>query len=295
MAFVKKSAKFLKPAATVRRASSTDELTLPTDPIEPSTDFGDYAIAIFGEKGIGKTSLAAEFPDAFVNQFEPGRSHLRIRQVPRVGEPPLDWKRFKAYLALQLADKSIRSVVIDTIDKAYDACLRSVSADRGFSHPNEAKDFGQTWNAVRDEFYEVMNSIKQAGKTPVWVSHAKHKQVENALTRQTVEKYCPTCVDKALEYLQACADFVFCYTFDEAGNRVVIPRGNEVVWASCGPPDTFMDARTGQPLAQIPIGSSAAEAYRNLCQGFANELTGEVVSPAPEKEVKRRKFVKKES
>lgn len=295
MALVKKSPRFIKPGVggTAQRPAKSETYALPTKRIQPSTEFGAYGTAIFGEKGIGKTSLAAEFPDAIINQFEVGRNHLAIFQVPEIGQPKLNWKSFKAYLEQQLTDDRFQSIVIDTIDKAYSCCMDYVSQLNGVEHPHDAKDYGKTWSAVTREFSETMDSIKQAGKTPVWLSHAKHKTIEIAHSRQTIEKYCPTCVDKAMEYLQSCADFVFCYTFDEAGNRIIIPRGNETVWASCGVPDTFMDAKTGQPLAQIPIGGSAAEAYRNLCDGFANKLSGEVVSPAPEKEVKRRKFIKK--
>ena len=49
-------------------------MQLPKNKNVPSDDLADYVLMIAGEKKIGKTSLAAEFPDSFVIEGEPGNA-----------------------------------------------------------------------------------------------------------------------------------------------------------------------------------------------------------------------------
>ena len=54
------------------RIPSVDEVN------EPSTTLTDYAICLFGEKGVGKTSLAAQFENSLIIMLEPKRRNLRM-------------------------------------------------------------------------------------------------------------------------------------------------------------------------------------------------------------------------
>lgn len=291
MPVVKRVAKLGASKPKLHKPSS--EVSLPTQVNEPPTEFSDFVTFLFGEKGVGKTSLAAEFDSAIINQWEPGRRHLKILQIPQKGEQPLNWERYKEYQALAIESDDIHTIVNDTVDRAYRACLEYVCREAGFKHPNEAKDFGQTWKAVNDEFEDTMNLIGLSGKTPVFISHAKYKEVEDALTRTKTEMFVPTCTDKAFEYLRAAADFVFCLTM-RGNERVIAIRRTDTVFASCGVPDTFLCPDTGKPLAEIPMGSSSKEAYRNLCLGFENKIRGRILeTPQEEQEGGEEKPKKK--
>ena len=270
--------KFIRP---LRKAKAS--VSLPTELNVPPTDLSDFVTLLFGEKGIGKTSLASQFKRPITAQWEPGRRHLPILMVPKRGEPPLNWLRYKEYQRLALESRNIDTIVNDTIDRAYRACLQQVCKERGYTHPNDAKDYGQTWSAVNNEFEDTLNEIHASGKTPVFISHAKYKDVEDALTRTSTEMFVPTASDKCLEYMRAVCDFVFCLTKRET-ERVIVVRGTSTVFASCGVPDTFLCPDTGKPLAEIPMGSSPKEAYRNLCLGFQNKIRGRILEAPPETE-----------
>lgn len=257
---------------------SDDDVRLPDNVNSPPENFSDYVSLFFGEKGVGKTSLAAQFEKAIINQWEPGRRHLRIMQVA-----PKNWREYCKYQELAIEDKRFQTIANDTIDRAYRACLEHVCKERGYTHPNEAKDYGQTWKAVNDEFEDRLNLIHSSGKTPIFISHAKYKEIEDALTRTSTEMYVPTCTDKALEYMRAVCDFAFCLTKRET-ERVIVVRGTSTIWASCGVPDTFLCPDTGKPLAEIPMGDSAEQAYKNLCLAFQNKLRGRVLEAPKEPE-----------
>lgn len=274
-----------------RLHQADDDVQLPTSANKPPENFADYVSLFFGEKGVGKTSLVAQFNKALVAQWEPGRRHLEIMQVA-----PKNWKQYKEYQRLAIEDNRFQTIANDTIDRAYRACLEHVCRERGYTHPNEAKDFGQTWSAVFSEFEDTMNQIHNSGKTPLFVSHAKYKEIEDALTRTTTEMYVPTCTDKALEYMRAVCDFAFCLTKRET-ERVIVVRGTSTIWASCGVPNTFLCPDTGKELAEIPMGNSPEEAYKNLCLGFENKLRGRILEapeePEEEDEVEEKPKKKK--
>ena len=50
--------------------SSPEKVVIPNGPIEPPSNFLDYCTVLFGAKGVGKTSLAAQFPGSIVLQRE---------------------------------------------------------------------------------------------------------------------------------------------------------------------------------------------------------------------------------
>lgn len=297
MVTVKRVASSKKAARSVK--TDSDELTLPTEAVETATEFSEFCSVFFGDKAVGKTTLLSMFPDVFTFQLEPGRRHVKTRQVPKKGEV-LDWLKVKGYLMLALEDDSVKTVGIDTIDKAYDLCFRYKCQEAGCNHPQDLGRDGQyLWNAIYDEFSDTFNLIKNYGKTPVFLSHGKDHEHANVLRNTKVSKYSPSCTGQALKYLQSVADFVFCYTRD-GEQRVLLLQGHENVWAACGPEDCFKDKKTGEPLRAISMDGGASQAYRNLLDGFANKLTELVLSDdheepptEPEKKSPKKVVIKK--
>ena len=261
-----------------RQASSSSSLSLPTKPNEPPTNLFDYGLFIYGEKGIGKTSLAAQFPDALVFQWEPRRRNVRVLQVPEPGQDELNWESFLQYQELALGEKKIKTIVIDTIDRAYDACLDYVCQSRGVTHPNELNDYGQTWALVKKEFEDAMNRFLFSDKAVVWISHARYRVVPGRLGVE-VEQLVPTCKPAAWAYVRAVCDFAFAYTWFEY-QRVLYVRGGELIWTGCGTNEHFLQPskkgveRPGEPYNAIPMGNSPQESYKNLLNAFQNKVEG---------------------
>jgi len=99
--------------------SNVKSFALPTAPIEPIDQLGAYSWMIYGQKKIGKSSLAGQFPDAFFFMFEPGAKALRIRRVD-IGK----WEDALGYLdTLEKSPGYCKTVVIDTGFEAYQKCI----------------------------------------------------------------------------------------------------------------------------------------------------------------------------
>lgn len=252
---------------------------------EPPTDLGSYVMTVFGEKGVGKTSFNAAFPDTAIIMSEPRRRNVRCLQISlqptsrkQWGKkgilPPWAILRKECELILNGRGKKtlygdVKRVVFDTADRCYDHCFDWVCWEAGYDHPNDAKDFGKTWDAIRRQYDELINELLYAEFGVAFTSHARIREVPNPFG-EPQEQVVPTCKDKVWDHLKAVSDLV-CYVGYYERQRVLHIRGNDIIWSACQMDGTFMTP-AGNPIGMIPMGNSAQEAYTNFVSAYNNEL-----------------------
>lgn len=263
----------------VKSKVEREAVSLPSNPITPPETLSESVITIYGRKGIGKTSLAAMFPGSLVCMFERGRRNLAIHQVPEKMGEHLDWNMFKDYVELFIESDKFQTLVIDTIDRAYDKCLEQVCKDSGCKHPSDKNDWGKTWGEVRDEFDAVLGLIQDSGKGLIFISHETAKPLTRnipALQREdseTVFEYRrmePSCSKQAFEIIEEICDFVLYYSFVDEYRTITVRSPNDIAWTSCGM-ERFLDP-DGAQVRSFKVGSSAEEAYSMLLRGYNGEL-----------------------
>ena len=269
-----------------RRAATPDiRVSIPTEINEPPANLKDYCICLYGEKGVGKTSLASQFDNSLVLMLEPKRRNLKIRQVNiepmslkdmnRSNPDLTPWQYFQEYVKAVLEDGTVDTVVVDTVDRAYDSCLNHHCFQKGLNHPSDANDFGATWHRIKDDFESTMNKLLYADMGLVFISHA-HLRVQEA--KDGMEQWVPTCSPAAWKYIKAVADFALYYGYSGT-DRAITLRGNENLWSACGVSDKFL-TKSGELLEQFSTGDSHESAYKNLLAAFDNKLANdEVLSP----------------
>ena len=260
---------------TRRRTVSTSlAYALPSKPNSPPENLDDYCAFIYGRKQWGKSTLASQYPEALNFQFEPGRRGLRIMQVPSDGSKLL-WEPFIEYLGLFLESDDFKVGVIDTIDRAYDLCLEHVCLRESNGQHNHPNKFGQEgyamWDFVKSEFEAVFQSIRDAGKIFVCVSHDK-KVKQKDRDGAEWERIEPTCKPAAWKIAQAMCDLVFHCEFI-GGQRVISVRDlDNSSLASCNPDiDCFCDP-DGNTLRRFTIPNEKGSVYESLQRAFNNEL-----------------------
>jgi len=259
----------------------------PNEYNEPPEHFTNYCTIIFGEKGVGKTSLCAQFPGSLVLMTEPRRRNLRIRQavVPPMSMDQLmreykeaekkgidyqtPWMKMHDMIQLAVKDDSVKTIVIDTIDRAYEHCLMHQCVIRDIKDPSALNDYGATWRSIKDDLEEMLRFVLNTDKGLIMVSHADLRQVE-ARSGETYEILCPTCTPSCFKVLKAFCDYAFYYGY-HSKQRALFLRGNELIWSSCGVDDHFLSPK-GVPLNTIRMGDSAKEAYESLMAAFANKV-----------------------
>ncbi len=263
------------------------QLSLPTEERVPSNKVQDYSYLFYGRKGIGKTTLACEFPDVYLLALEPGDTGLRVKSM-RVP----DWEHYVGYIDLLVKknDPSI-TVVVDVIDLAYDYIYDKTCKDQLIDSPTEENDFGATWRRIRKAFRQQFQRILSLPGGKVFLSHDQEKTFE---TRHgEVERVQPTMSKQALAEVEGLVDFVGFYEYDDE-DRVMHIRGSQVMVAKCRFKERFLIAG-GSPgvgadqVKSIPMGESSQEAYTNFVRAFKNKQET-VDGKAPPKAKKKLKL-----
>lgn len=164
---------------------------LPTSKTEPSRDPMQYSILIYGPTKVGKSTFASQADRAIFLATEPGLNALSVYKVDVDS-----WETLQsacAELAKQKHD--FKTIVIDTIDNAYEMCLayvcRGLKGKDGqpVSHPADL-GYGKGWSAVNAEFKRVLTKLAMMPQGLILISHSKVQEVETKTGK--FDKICPT-------------------------------------------------------------------------------------------------------
>jgi len=207
---------------------------LPDEKKEAITDLLQYTLLLYGREKIGKSTFLSSYPDTLFLTTEPGTKGLEIFEYNHESGGCKNWKLLKAAVDLLEKTDRFKTVVIDTVDRAYDMCMEYICREKlGIDHPSE-EAYGKGWAAVRSEFMTTVHRILQTGRGLCFTSHAK----EVSIKPQGGEEYTritPTMSGQARGVVEALVDLFFYveYIRSSAGTteRVIITEGDEVIWA----------------------------------------------------------------
>jgi hypothetical protein len=263
MAVVKKTVPRLasdkKPLSVAAPVAS--KFALPTAPSTPSSSIGDYSMLLFGDKKVGKTTLASLFPAAYFLMTEPGAKALSVYQTPVT-----EWSTFQSAIRALTHDTRFRTVVVDTVDLAFKQCERAVCRRMGIDHPSE-EDWGKGWAGVRDEFTTTMQQLLLLDKGIIFISHATEREISTR-SGQRYDRIQPTMPNQARDIIEGLVDIWAYYTY-MGRERVLIIRGDEHISAGHRLQDNFR-APDGRELTHVHMGTSPRQGYTNLMAAFAN-------------------------
>ena len=137
-------------------------------------------IVIYGPPGIGKTTLAAEFPDAVFIQIEDGTP---------VGEGVLSFGHLQTYeevtealQALAAEDHDRRTLVIDSLDKLEPLVWQKVCAENNWKDI-EAPGYGKGYVAADAAWRHLFDGLnwlrRERGMTIIFIAHSTIERVDN--------------------------------------------------------------------------------------------------------------------
>jgi hypothetical protein len=134
-------------------------------------------ITIYGPHGIGKSTLAAQFPDAIFVDTEQGTSHLEVKRVL-----VNDYKSLcEALSELAHTELPCQTVVIDTID-AVEVFLRAEVCREHRIAGIEGLSYGKGWVFLTEKFTEFitryLDPLIAAGIHVVVIGHTNIKRVQ---------------------------------------------------------------------------------------------------------------------
>jgi hypothetical protein len=231
-------------------------VALPTARTQPViAPFSRQKIAIIGPKGCGKTSLAAEVPDAIFLCAEPGHSQVSIYQLP-VNEPAFrSWTDVRnAVHTLLTVKHDFKTVVVDTYDSMFNLCRDYVLAREGLHHESEDMRMGRGWSLVKTEWNAFIQQIIRVGGV-IFLGHEEERRVtlinDSGTKRELQESnYIGTQLsDKQFYPMAANCDVVM------RMQTIPLANGGAEVWFQTKPSPTcvFPKDRTGSLPATLKV------------------------------------------
>lgn len=263
-------------------------LTLPTASA-PSDNFLDYNWTIHGEKGIGKSTLSQQFADVVAHfLLEPGRRDLKGIILPKPGEKPT-WVLVQRYIKLLIDKHKPGRINFDTIDQLANLCMSFWAAKKNVTTIMGINDHGRSWDELKSDWSNTMNSLFWAGWRVTFLSHSRYRpKINRSIPREEMQaaidsglvepEIQPTCAGWAYEYLKIPCAFAGYYGY-QGHERILHIRGSGNVYAASSLDNHFLQPkssknRPNQPLHALPMGTNPKQSYANLLKAWDNKLEG---------------------
>lgn len=238
-------------------------IVLPKKKSSVVTDLSKYTILLYGKIKIGKTSLAAQFPEALFLMTEPGGKSLEIYQMDIK-----DWSYFKQVLTALESTAMYKTIVVDTVDNLYKMCTDWYCKKKAIQHPSD-EEWGKAWQMINDEFMFAMIRLMQLNRGVIFTSHAVEHEVRKFAQPPTTQ-ITPTLAKQGRRVLEPIVDLVAYFRYAETerddSSRILQIRGDANVVAGCRLTKNFVHVH------EIPMGKSATEGFKNFIDAFNNKL-----------------------
>ena len=145
-------------------------------------------IVIYGTEGIGKSTLASQFPKPLFIDTEGSTSNMDVKRLDK----PTSWTMLMNQIAFVKANPDkFQTLVIDTIDWAESLAIESVCAQHG-KRGIEDFGYGNGYTYVREEFGRLLNKLQELvdiGINVVLTAHSQLRKFEQPDEEGAYDRY----------------------------------------------------------------------------------------------------------
>lgn len=152
-----------------------------------------------------KTTIASQFPKALLLAFEKGYNALSGVMAQNINK----WSEFKQVLKQlekEQVKESFETIVVDTVDLAYDACELFICQREGVDKIGDIP-YGAGYKMVKDEFNGALRRIPMLDYGLVMISHANIVTVTDE-SGQEYSKTMPTLAKQPRKIVLSMADII---------------------------------------------------------------------------------------
>ncbi len=133
-------------------------------------------VLIYGPEGIGKSTLAARFPDPLFIDTEGSTKHMDVSRLPK----PSSWTMLLEQVRYVRDHPVCGTLVIDTADWAERLCLEQICAVKQIDGI-ESMGYGRGYVYLAEEFGRLLNLLDEVigrGINVCFTAHAKMRKIE---------------------------------------------------------------------------------------------------------------------
>lgn len=166
-------------------------------------------VVIYGPEGIGKSTLASNFPNPVFIDTEGSTKALDVARYPEVK----NWMDIKAFVEDTINTRQFSTIVIDTADWAERFCIRAVCAKQKVTGIEDIP-YGKGYTYVMEEFASLLdlcNKAIAAGINAIFTAHAQMRKFEQPDELGAYDRWEMKLSKKTAPLLKEWADMVlFC-------------------------------------------------------------------------------------
>lgn len=170
---------------TVQTAANVTPISR-MDSIRRGKKPGAWKVILYGQPGIGKSTLASFAPAPFFLDLENGLKELDINGTP---DPVTSYDEMKDWLRDLMRDKEFQTIVIDTMDVVERWLSARVVETWNRNNKPKVKmvseiGWGKDGGLIADEwrdFVDILEHINRAGKNVLIVGHQKVEKFKNPM------------------------------------------------------------------------------------------------------------------
>ena len=241
-------------------------------------------VIIYGPEGIGKSTLASNFPDPVFIDTEDSTKELDVARYPT----PASWTDIVNYVEDCATEAPCHTIVIDTADWAELLCIKHTCDKLGVKGIEDV-GYGKGYVYLSENFNELLKACDKcitAGINVVFTAHAFMRKFEQPDEMGAYDRWEMKLTKKDAPMLKEWADMVlFCnyktnVITDQATKSKKATGGSRVMYAAHHP---CWDAKNRYGLAD-----SMPMSFDEIAHLFTNTK-----QPEPDYRVQLRAFIKK--
>jgi len=180
----------------------------------------DYTWHFYGVPGVGKTTLANQFPNPVFIATESGTEAMWAAAVPAP-----NWTKLKAIIAeLAEGNHGYQTVILDTADIAYNLCETYVCEANGWNDVADG-EWGRGWRTLNREWTNVITKLRMLPMCTVLIGHEKSEMIKEKLGSKMVEtgmyKVTTALPNTARQTLHSAVDFIIRCEFTPDNKRIL--------------------------------------------------------------------------
>lgn len=215
----------------------SDPGCLPIKPRRSVRDLWERSALWHGQPKIGKTTLAAQFPNPIFACTEDGLGDLEVfeksiqdtikctpsgkNQFTEEFVGPSGWETFKTVIHdLYNRDHSFQTFIVDTVDNLWLRCVKWHTVHHKVEYENDgALGYGKGGNLICRDFADTLAWAKRLPMGLILISHSQDKEYTDSQGKKKSRIVC-TLPNKAMQVVNGMVDLIFYFTYE--GDRRVI-------------------------------------------------------------------------